>query len=55
MEIPRLVVDVGMGLLSPNLKKYNPETDIPSLDGKVIIVTGGMYAIPGRWIRFADM
>jgi hypothetical protein len=23
--------------------KFNPATDIPSLDGKVILVTGGMY------------
>ena len=41
MEIPRLVLDVGMGLLFPNQKAYNPDKDIPALDGKVIVVTGG--------------
>ena len=25
--------------------KFNPATDIPSLDGKVILVTGGMYLL----------
>jgi hypothetical protein len=42
MEIPALVVDVAMGLLSSNHNTFNPENDIPSLDGKVIMVTGGM-------------
>ena len=42
MEIPRLILDVGMGLLSPSQKAYIPDNDIPALDGKVIIVTGGM-------------
>jgi len=36
------MIDVGMGLLSPSQKKYQPDRDIPPLDGKVIIVTGGM-------------
>lgn len=32
-------------------KSFNPEKDIPSLSGKVILVTGGMrYAAVGRRI-----
>jgi hypothetical protein len=27
---------------------YNPDTDMPSLEGKVIFITGGMYYLDLR-------
>lgn len=36
-ELGKGFLTIGMGV------KFNPATDIPSLDGKVILVTGGTY------------
>ena len=30
----------------PGSKKFNPDEDLPSLEGKVIFVTGGLLATP---------
>ena len=30
-------------------KKFNPDTDIPDLTGKTILVTGGMVEFPSRY------
>ena len=38
-ELSKAFLTIGMGV------KFNPATDIPSLDGKVILVTGGMYLL----------
>lgn len=55
MEVPRLVVDVGMGILFPNQRKFEPDTDIPPLDGKVIVVTGGtLYSHDTQHITYSD-
>jgi hypothetical protein len=39
-ELSKAFLTFGMGV------KFNPATDIPSLDGKVILVTGGTYPLP---------
>jgi hypothetical protein len=41
MEYPRLVFNVATDMLFGSKKTFNPDTDIPSLAGKVILVTGG--------------
>lgn len=54
----RTVVSLVSGLLLPELKdiittlgmgvNFNPATDIGTLEGKVILVTGGIAALPSR-------
>jgi len=45
MDYARLMITVAMGLLSPSQNQFQPDRDISSLDGKVIIVTGGNNGI----------
>ena len=30
-------------------KKFNPDTDIPDLTGKIILVTGGIYSLESEY------
>lgn len=32
---------------------YNPDTEIPDLAGKVILITGGMLSPPAKCISFS--
>ena len=41
MEYPRLIFNVATDILFGSKTTFNPDTDIPSLAGKVILVTGG--------------
>jgi hypothetical protein len=41
METITLGIDVAYGMLFGSRSTFNPDSDIPSLEGKVVIVTGG--------------
>ncbi|KAF2663552.1 short-chain dehydrogenase/reductase, partial [Microthyrium microscopicum] len=45
MDISRLTVDIGLDMLFGSANSFSPDKDIPSLDGKVIVVTGGNNGI----------
>lgn len=32
---------------------FNPEKDIPSLSGKVVLVTGGVFALLSRFLQLS--
>jgi hypothetical protein len=46
MEYPRIILNVASDILFGSRSNYNPDTDIPSLAGKVILVTGGIPPFP---------
>jgi hypothetical protein len=41
MEYPRIILGVASNILFGARSTFSPDNDIPSLAGKVILVTGG--------------
>jgi hypothetical protein len=54
MEIPGLVLDVAVGMVGTlfgSSRTFTPDQDIPSLEGKVVFVTGGMNISANSQVR----
>jgi hypothetical protein len=48
MEYPRIILNIASDMLFGSRTTFNPDTDIPSLAGKVILVTGGISSPPSE-------